>query len=200
MTGTLDDRTAVVTGGARGIGRAIAEGLARDGARIVIGDTDLKGAQETASPHRGGGGNRPGPGPGRVRGKAGRGVLHPGDRPVRTPGYPGEQCGHLPHDPHPGHRGGRVGPDPGGQPQGHLPHEPRGLPHHEGAEIGQDHQHRLGRRQDRGTGGGRALLRIEGGRHLLHQVPGPASGPLQDQRECRVPRSHRHRDDRGLGR
>jgi NAD(P)-dependent dehydrogenase (short-subunit alcohol dehydrogenase family) len=44
---TLDAKVAVVTGGAQGIGRAIAEGLAREGARIVI--ADLKGADEAAA-------------------------------------------------------------------------------------------------------------------------------------------------------
>jgi NAD(P)-dependent dehydrogenase (short-subunit alcohol dehydrogenase family) len=38
---------AIVTGGAQGIGRAIADGLAREGARIVV--ADLKGAEEAAS-------------------------------------------------------------------------------------------------------------------------------------------------------
>ena len=45
--GALDGRVAVVTGGSQGIGRAIAEGLAADGARIVI--ADLNGAEEAAA-------------------------------------------------------------------------------------------------------------------------------------------------------
>ncbi len=43
----LDGKVAIVTGGAQGIGRAIAEGLSADGARIVI--ADLKGAEQAAA-------------------------------------------------------------------------------------------------------------------------------------------------------
>jgi NAD(P)-dependent dehydrogenase (short-subunit alcohol dehydrogenase family) len=45
--GSLDGKVAVVTGAAQGIGRAIAEGLADVGARIVI--ADLEGAEEAAA-------------------------------------------------------------------------------------------------------------------------------------------------------
>jgi NAD(P)-dependent dehydrogenase (short-subunit alcohol dehydrogenase family) len=43
----LDGKVAIVTGGAQGIGRAIADRLAADGARMVI--ADLKGADEAAA-------------------------------------------------------------------------------------------------------------------------------------------------------
>jgi NAD(P)-dependent dehydrogenase (short-subunit alcohol dehydrogenase family) len=45
--GRLDGQVAIVTGGAQGIGRAIAEALAREGARIVV--ADLRGAEEAAA-------------------------------------------------------------------------------------------------------------------------------------------------------
>jgi NAD(P)-dependent dehydrogenase (short-subunit alcohol dehydrogenase family) len=45
--GSLDGKVAVVTGAAQGIGRAIAEGLAAEGARIVV--ADLAGAEEAAA-------------------------------------------------------------------------------------------------------------------------------------------------------
>jgi NAD(P)-dependent dehydrogenase (short-subunit alcohol dehydrogenase family) len=48
----LEGRVAIVTGGAQGIGRAIADGLAAEGARIVI--ADLKGAEEAAKEFPGG--------------------------------------------------------------------------------------------------------------------------------------------------
>ena len=47
--GELDSRVAAVTGGARGIGRAIASELVRAGARVGIGDVDLEAAEATAA-------------------------------------------------------------------------------------------------------------------------------------------------------
>src|SRR5438477_12581560 len=45
----MQDRTVIVTGGASGIGRATALLLAREGARVFIGDIDEAGGRTTAA-------------------------------------------------------------------------------------------------------------------------------------------------------
>ena len=44
----LKDRVIIVTGGAHGIGRAYCEGLAHEGARVVVADIDGRGAEAVA--------------------------------------------------------------------------------------------------------------------------------------------------------
>lgn len=50
----LEGRLAIVTGGARGIGRAVAEGYAREGAVVAVADIDAAAAEATAAAIGGG--------------------------------------------------------------------------------------------------------------------------------------------------
>jgi len=55
--GKLDDRSAIVTGGGSGIGRACALKLSKEGARVMIGDIRVELAKETAEKIKSGGGS-----------------------------------------------------------------------------------------------------------------------------------------------
>lgn len=49
MTDQFRDKTAIVTGGASGIGHALCEALCRRGARVIVADIDIAGAERVAS-------------------------------------------------------------------------------------------------------------------------------------------------------
>jgi NAD(P)-dependent dehydrogenase (short-subunit alcohol dehydrogenase family) len=49
MDGALEGRSALVTGGAKGIGEAIVRRLRAEGARVTIGDVDTEGAERVAA-------------------------------------------------------------------------------------------------------------------------------------------------------
>ena len=46
----LKDKVAIVTGGAKGIGRAYCTGMAYEGAKVVVADINLDLAKATAEP------------------------------------------------------------------------------------------------------------------------------------------------------
>ena len=56
MSGLLDGKTALVTGGGGGIGRATALAFAREGARVAVADYRADGAAETVGQINAGGG------------------------------------------------------------------------------------------------------------------------------------------------
>ena len=49
MAGTLEDKVALVTGAAAGIGRATALAMAREGASVVVSDINVEGGEETVT-------------------------------------------------------------------------------------------------------------------------------------------------------
>lgn len=56
VSGRFENKRAVVTGGASGIGRATAVRLAAEGARVLVGDVDEAGGRALADAHASGGG------------------------------------------------------------------------------------------------------------------------------------------------
>ena len=57
MAGLLEGHIAAVTGGGSGIGQGICQAYAREGARIIVLDANLDGANETVSLITAAGGN-----------------------------------------------------------------------------------------------------------------------------------------------
>jgi NAD(P)-dependent dehydrogenase (short-subunit alcohol dehydrogenase family) len=49
MTGRVESKIALITGGAQGLGEAAARMLAREGARVAVTDVNVEGAQKIAA-------------------------------------------------------------------------------------------------------------------------------------------------------
>lgn len=49
MVKEFQGKVVIITGGASGIGRATAVAFAREGAKVVVGDINAKGGEETVS-------------------------------------------------------------------------------------------------------------------------------------------------------
>ena len=171
--GMLDGKTAIVTGGARGIGLAIAKRYIAEGARVVIADIDESAgkAAVAALGHRGAlRAHR--------RRRGGRCAQRGGGslRRRRRSRHPGQQCRHHPHGGFPRHRGGRFRPRAARQPEGHVPgraggREADGRAGQGRQAAGRDRQHELGQRARRDPQSG-AVLRLEGRRRPAHQGDG----------------------------
>ena len=141
----LQNHIAVVTGAGSGIGRAIANGYAREGARVVLLDRDEKAAAEAAKEIRDAGGKC---GQLCARRRQTRGLRRDGktDRRQGRAGLdPGQQCRHRPPQRHAGRGRGRdqgLGRHHRDQPHGCFQRDacvPRTLARQQGSHR----QHRL---------------------------------------------------------
>ena len=194
--GRLDGKTAVVTGGADGIGHAIADAMTREGAHVFVGDIDdAKGSAFVAELV-----------------KAGRkadylhcdvsqekdiaGLIAGGGRKDRPPRHPRQQRGDR-HRRHAGARNDRrtVAPADRGQPHQRFSRLQVCAAAHDPAEVRLDHQHGLGagpyraRRLDR--------LRRRQGRGDVDDPPdGGRVRPAQCARQLDLAGHDQHADER----
>ena len=188
----MQDRAVIVTGGASGIGKATALLLAREGARVFIGDIDEAGGR-----------GRRGAGRGR-RARARIPAARPDRQPDSIDGFAaavhdgserGRRAGQRRRlGPHPavyGKPAGDVGPADRDQPAGRDAADPRGAAADDRGARRQDRQHlercRAGRQHRRDR-----LRRGEGRADRLYQIAGARDGALPYQRQLRLPRPDRH--------
>ena len=183
--GMLDGKTAIVTGGARGIGLAIARRYVAEGARVVIADIDESAGKAAAAALGSGGALRAHR---RRRGgrcaQRGRGGL----RRCGRSRHSGQQCRDHPHGGFPRHRRGRLRPRAAHQPEGHVPGRAGGGQADGRAGQGRqaarrDRQHELDQRARRDPQSG-AVLRLEGRRRPAHQGDGAVAGAVRHPRQC----------------
>ena len=195
----MAQRVALVTGGARGIGRAVALALARDGRRVAVGDLLEEAASKTAEAI----GADALAVPLDVTDSASvAAAVERTEERARTDRRAREQRGlgrgaALHRD-----RRGLLGPGDRDQLQGRPPGDPRRPAGHGGAPLGTGREHRLGRRP-RGLFARVGLLGRQGRRDRVHQDDRARGGPFRRDRERRLPRAHEDRvprPDRGRGR
>ena len=94
MTGMLEGKVALVTGGGNGIGREAALAFAREGARVAVADYEASAASETVGLINGKGGQAISSVRGRHGGRSGQGDAGWHDRGVWPAGLRVQQCRH----------------------------------------------------------------------------------------------------------
>ena len=190
MTGRLDGKVAVVTGGCSGIGLATVRRFLEEGAQVVVGDVDDARGQDARSAK---------PGVTYVHVDVtdegrGRRAVQDRARHLRLGRHRLQQRRHLPAGGRldPRHRPRRVAPGAGGQPHQRLPLLQGGAAVHARAGQGLDHQHRVVRRGDGRGDVADLLLRLQGRRAVDDPRARRAVRPRGRARQRAVPGAGEH--------